>query len=440
VLGGARHGFNVSSLSLRSSTRPAAGTVGARQTPAEGWDARRIFLANLVVLGVATCFAFLYRFAAALFILFAGIALGMAVKPGVEQLRRRGVPRWAGALVIYAALGTLFAGVIAVSVPVVVSDVSHLLADAPQQVERLRSELASSESRTLRRIAAYLPPAPATGAGAGLDAGTVVSYGAAIGRGVLTMVSVLLLGYFWTLEGERRTRALVLFAPLERRRAALGFVTDVERTVGAYLRGQSLVCLIIGVLAFVLYHAMGLPHAGMLGLVYALGEAVPVLGPIVGTATAAIAALVVQPSLVPWVVVAAAGLQLCENYVLIPRVMVRVVGVNPFVTLLAITAFGSVLGVAGAVLAIPMAAIVQLVINRWLLDSEAQRKRPPAGRDHRSVIRYGVRELVGDLRKRARAGAARARSPSSERLEDALEGIAVDLDRILGERAGGRGG
>ena len=67
-------------------------------------------MANLVVLGVAACFALLYRFAAALFILFAGIALGMAVKPGVERLRRRGVPRWAGALAIYAALGAAVGG------------------------------------------------------------------------------------------------------------------------------------------------------------------------------------------------------------------------------------------------------------------------------------------------------------------------------------------
>ena len=85
--------------------------------------------------------------------------------------------------------------------------------------------------------------------------------------------------------------------------------------MGAYLRGQSLVCLVIGVLAFVLYRAMGLPHAGMLGLVYSLGEAVPVVGPIIGTATAAIAALVVQPSLVAWVVVGLTGCAIGPNYV-----------------------------------------------------------------------------------------------------------------------------
>ena len=65
--------------------------------------------------------------------------------------------------------------------------------------------------------------------------------------------AVLLLGFYWTLEGERRMRALVLFAPFDRRRAIRGFITEIERTVGAYLRGQSLVCLVIGLLAFVIY-------------------------------------------------------------------------------------------------------------------------------------------------------------------------------------------
>ena len=83
-------------------------------------------------------------------------------------------------------------------------------------------------------------------------------------------------------------------------------------------------------------------------------------GPIIGTVVAAMVAASVGPSLVFGVVVAAVFLQLFENYVLIPRVMVRTVGTNPLVTLLAITAFASVLGIAGAILAIPLAAIVQL--------------------------------------------------------------------------------
>lgn len=400
-----------------------------------GWDVRRLVLANLAVLSVAGCFLLVYRFAAALFILFVGIALGMAVKPGVDWLRRRGVPRWLGALLIYLALAAAAAGVLLLAVPVVAEQIGTLLARGPHQMDELRQQLLSSSSRTLRRIGRYLPAALGTKAVAGetrvLEVGALVTYAGVVGRNVFTVAAVLLLGFYWTLEGDRRVRALAFFAPLERRRALLSFIVDVEGKVGAYIRGQSFVCLVIGVLAFTMYRVIGLPYASTLGLVYAIGEAVPVLGPIIGTAAAALVALSVSPPLVLWVLVAAAALQLIENYALIPRVMDRTVGVNPLVTLLAISAFGSVLGVAGAVLAIPLAAVVQLLLDRFLLGAPAREHPAPAGRGRASVVRYEVQELALDVRKLFRG---RSGTPGpTERLEDAVEGIAADLDRLLAE-------
>jgi len=255
---------------------------------------------------------------------------------------------------------------------------------------------------------------------------------------VFTVAAVLLLGFYWTLEGDRRVRALAFFVPFESRRGVRAFIVEVERTVGAYLRGQALVCLIIGLLALGIYGVLGVPHAVVLGLIYAIGEAVPVVGPIVGTSVAALVAASVSTSLIPPVIAGAVILQLVENYVLIPKVMDRAVGVNPFVTLLAIAAFGSVLGVAGAVLAIPLAAIVQLLLYRFLLDIGAQQSELPVGRSHVSVVRYEVRELTIDVRKllrlRQAGGARQPGGERAERIEDAVEGIAYDLDRILAER------
>jgi predicted PurR-regulated permease PerM len=393
-------------------------------------------LANLAVLGVAACFALVFRFATALFILFVGIALGMTVKPGVEWLRRRGVARWVGALAIYVALAVVAAGVLLLVAPVLVEQLGSLLSRAPTQVEHLREQLGSSSIRALHRAAAYLPDWKAPS----LPMSVLLTYGAAIGRNVFTVAAVLLLGFFWTLEGDRRVRELAFFAPLERRRSIRAFLVEVERKVGAYVRGQSLVCLVIGVLAFAIYRLIGLPYALILGVIYAVGEAVPVVGPIVGTAAASLVALSVNPALVVWVIAAAAFLQLLENYLLIPRVMDRTVGINPLVTLLAITAFGSVLGLAGAVLAIPLAAIAQLLLDRLLLGRGARSRRAPAGRDRLSAVRYAVEEVALDVRKlqRLREGAGNP----AERIEDAVEAIAADLDRLLGgvERRRGRRG
>jgi hypothetical protein len=104
------------------------------------------------------------------------------------------------------------------------------------------------------------------------------------------------------------------------------------------------------------------------------------------------------------------------------------------VTLLAITAFGSVLGIAGAILAIPMAAIVQLLLYRFWLGAEAQHAAPPIGRDRLSAVRYEVNELIVDMRRLHRVRGGSRRPAAAERVEDAVEGLAHDLDRLLADR------
>src|SRR6478735_7274497 len=147
----------MSSLPTRSMTRTLVDSVASRISATRSsflpdWNGRRILIANLVVLGVVACFALLFRFAAALFILFVGVSLGMAVKPGVEWLRRHGIRRWAGALAIYVGLGCICAGVLMLAIPIVAERTATLVARASHHFERLRAALLSSESHTLQRI------------------------------------------------------------------------------------------------------------------------------------------------------------------------------------------------------------------------------------------------------------------------------------------------
>jgi predicted PurR-regulated permease PerM len=412
--------------------QPPEGKADVRTT-----DVRTLIAASFTALGVALCFFLVYRFAAALFSFFIGITLGTAVKPAVTRLHARGLPRWVAALAVFMILGAILLGFVVLVMPVLLDQIAALLASAPRHLGRVRELMLDSSSEAVRGLGAKLPPAiavtaPGTGA---LPVGQVVGYVGVFGRNLFTVMAVLLLGFYWTLEGDRRIRELALLVPLDRRRGLRTFIAAAEQKVGAYIRGQTLVCALVGVVAFGLYTLIGLPYAFMLGLTYAVLEAVPVLGPLLGTAAAGLVALSVRPSLVLWVIGIAVVVQLFENYVLIPRVMNRAVGVNPLVTLLAITGFGSVLGVAGAVLAIPMAAILQLLIDRFVLADEAPERVVRSRRDRLSVLRYEVRQVAVDARKLLRADLP-ARAPaggmaSAEKIEDAVEGIALDLERLL---------
>jgi hypothetical protein len=136
-----------------------------------------------------------------------------------------------------------------------------------------------------------------------------------------------------------------------------------------------------------------------------------------------------------WVVVATLAIQQLENGLLVPRVMRKAVGVNPFVSLLAIFAFSSLLGPAGVLMAIPMAAILQLLLDRFVFHPAALEPEVSAGRDYASRLRYEAQDLAQDLRKQARVKkeGSHRRVRQIDQVMDEIETITTDLDALLAQ-------
>jgi hypothetical protein len=167
-----------------------------------------------------------------------------------------------------------------------------------------------------------------------------------------------------------------------------------------------------------------------LGIIAGILEAVPYFGPVLGAVPPLLLALSTEPSLAIWVLVAGFLIQQTENYLLVPRIMRGAVGVNPVVTLLGIAGFGTLLGIPGAVLAIPLAALVQMFLDRLLLHAEALEPAPPGGRDALSVVRYHARDLAHDVRLYLRSKGETS-SRGNDAIEESIESIAEDIDRML---------
>ena len=118
--------------------------------------------------------------------------------------------------------------------------------------------------------------------------------------------------------------------------------------------------------------------------------------------------------------------------------MRKAVGVNPFVSLLAVFAFGSLFGIAGVLMAIPMTAIIQLLLNRFVFRPEAAEPEVSAGRDRASRLRYEAQDLARDLRKQARLtkGGSDLRIKQTDQIMDEIEAITTDLDSLLAQAGG----
>ena len=267
------------------------------------------------------------------------------------------------------------------------------------------------------------------------SAGQALAYIDMAARAVFVTLVILFLAFYWTLDGPRTIQSFLLLVPQDHRENISELISAMETKVGFFIVGQGILCLIIGTMALIAYLVIGLPNALVLALLAGALEAVPMIGPLLGAIPAALVALSIGPDKLIWVIVATVVIQQLENSLLVPRVMKKAVGVNPFVTLLAIFAFSSLFGIAGALMAIPLAAIIQILLNRFVFHPAAMDLEVSAGRDYASRLRYEAQDLAQDLQKQARLNkrGSDQRIKQIDHVMDEIETITTDLDTLLAQ-------
>jgi predicted PurR-regulated permease PerM len=400
------------------------------------WTPRQVFSATLVVLAVMIAFWFIYRFRLVVFSVFEAIVFSTALRPIVDWLQKRRLPRALGTTLIFLLIVLLLVGIVLLFIPLFTQQGTNIANTLVQYYQNFRQSLLSSSSILITRLAQQLPASisvapPGSPPANSLQPLSLVStffgYGLDAVYNLFITFTLLLLTFYWTVDRDRVVRSILIFLPQEKRESAREFLEASEVKVGAYLRGLGIMCATIGLLSFAAYFIIGLPYQPLLAVVAGLMESVPLLGPILGAIPAILIALALDPSKVIWVVLSVIIIQQFENHILVPRVMNQSVGVNPVVSLLAFVIFSSLFGIAGALLAIPLAATLQLVFYRTFIETP---DLPPTGRSTISLLRYEAQELVQDVRKQVREKDTLLTDPTDE-VDDAIEAIVNDLDSIL---------
>jgi predicted PurR-regulated permease PerM len=410
------------------------------------WTFRRAIWATLVFAFVVFCFWLIYRFYEVAFTLFVAIVFGTVIRPIVEWLYQRGVPRMAGVILVYLVLLLLLAGFLWLIFPLMLEQATAISSEIPGIYQGLRSWLVSTSNPLFARIGLSLPsdlplltPMPPTDAEVVDSAAQVWLYITTGARMLFAVIVIPLLTLYWTLDGPRITKSFLLLLPQDKREGTSELVETMEAKIGLYLIGQAILSLVIGLLALIAYVLIGLPNALVLALIAGVMEAIPMIGPFLGAIPAALVGLSLGPDRLVWVLVASTIIQQLENAVLVPRVMKRTVGVNPFVTLLALFAFGTLFGVAGALMAIPLAVIIQLILDHFVFKQPTLKMDASEGRDYVSRIRYETQDLIQDLRKQARERkhGSEQKILQTESVMDEIETLAASLDDILSQTSSG---
>lgn len=328
-----------------------------------------IVITALVVVGLARL---LVQVTDILIVVLMAAILATGVAPlanTLEQLRwgRRGwrLSRTWSIFLIFLLVFAFISIATALVVTPLVIEVQQFLANLPENLQRLEtlalewkarypwlpdlSELVRRLPGELNRLVRYFGPA--------------AGVAARVFGGLAAVVTVIFLSFYMLVEGPKvKTGFLALFPRAQRHRVA-DILEQVGAKFGGWIRGQLLLGLIIGVAAGIGVTAIGLPFALLLAIFAGITELIPMVGPILGAIPAVFLALFQPTWKLLFVIGWYAFIQQAESNFVVPRVMRASVGLSPLLTILALIVGGKLLGAVGALLAVPVAAALQVVVS-----------------------------------------------------------------------------
>jgi len=261
-------------------------------------------------------------------------------------------------LLIFAFLTAIFS----LLVPPLVNQLQDFSFNLPSYIETLSREqegfLASSSdlvARNLNQISSYL-----SNIGEFLFSKTI-----GVISGLVAIVTLLVLTFYLLLEEEGLRKIYKGLLPQEWHEALSETTRKIAGKLGAWIRGQLLLMLVVGLLTTLGLLIVGSPYALTLGIWSGLTEVIPILGPWIGAAPGVIVGLAESPlqgflTLLVYLVV-----QQLEGNILVPRIMSRAVGLNPVIVILAILVGGKLYGLLGVLLAVPLAAAISVIAEDW---------------------------------------------------------------------------
>ena len=323
----------------------------------------------MVALAVAVAWL-VYLARGALLLVYVSVVLAIGFSPIVRTIERhpvkrgdRAVPRWLAILVVYLVIVATLTTIGFLVIPPLVDQARELWTRLPLLLDQAQTFLID---RGLLNHRITLEEAVRSAPGTGTAVGTVGRAVTGIAEAVFGFITILILTFYLLIDAEALFTAFARLFPRETRPRVVEVSRKITTKVSAWLNGQLILAGTIGSTAAIGLYLLGVPYFYVLALIAAIGEMVPVIGPVLSSVPAILAGLSVSPQTALFVALFWIAQQQIENHLLVPKVMQRQVGVSPVIVISALLIGGSVLGIIGALLAVPTAAIIQVIMSEVL--------------------------------------------------------------------------
>lgn len=321
-----------------------------------------VLTAIFVVLGLL----FLFAIRDIVLLLFIALIIASSLNPFVDYMEKFSAPRWLVVLAFYLVVFAVFGVVVWGLIPVIFIQLREFALNLPnllvQAIAAFNLEDVVSEVDiwfTLTELVKSFPDRL-------VDTPTsIIRFGASVFGGLMSFFTLIIFSYYLLLEHNKLHAKIASLFPHKSREMVHNMLQKVELKLGAWMRGQLLLMLVVGVTSWIGLTALQVEFALSLAIIAGILEIVPIIGPIVATVPAVIVAVTQSPWHAVAVIVLYIFVQQLEQALFVPRIMQSAVGLDPLVVILAIMIGGRLGGTMGALLAIPVTVVLIILWKEY---------------------------------------------------------------------------
>jgi predicted PurR-regulated permease PerM len=345
-------------------------------------SARLVAKVVLVIAGVAAALYFLYLIREVIGLFLIAIFFAVAIAPAVNWLNHRRVPRWLAILLVYLGIGGSIFGIGLLIVPPLVNGVQDLSGNIPGYVDDLRKNQTFRDYDDRYHITAKLKQqAQQLPSKLGDAAGTLRDVTVGVFTRFVQLFSILVITFFLVKDGHRLLEFIYRQVPPERARRMRQIADDISDAIAGYVLGNFVISVLAGLVTYVTLRILGVPFATPLAILFGFFDLIPLVGATLGGILVGIVVAFAADfplGLIAWVAVLILYQQV-ENNLIQPFVYGRAVQLHPLIVIVAILIGAALLGVLGALVAIPAAAAVQAVIRDFWRFRQGERDAAQPG-------------------------------------------------------------
>jgi len=337
--------------------------------------AKRTAIVTLVVVGIVVATLALWKLRLVVGLLFSAMIIAAALRPSIEWLARRRVPAPLGLAVHYLALVGAIAVALAFAVPAALHQVDRALSPSGKaEVARAAKHSTGVKHEVLTALQKRLNNLPRRS--------ELVKPIVGIGRTAFEVVIGIFFTFaaaaYWIFERDRTVDLVCSLIPRPRRKKVRDTWSLIDLRLGAFVRGQVLLIVAVGVALSLLFWAVGEPYWLLVGAFAGLVEVVPVIGPLVAGALAVAVGFTASVHVAVLAAVCVLAVRLLEDYLVMPRVLGEAVGLSPLLVLVSVTAVGILFSGWAVLFAVPIAAVAMTLFDVVLRDVDPAEEDVPA--------------------------------------------------------------